>query len=163
MAGAAAHKNGGDCPQVKACLHNGRQDPLCITAPILLDRSLSAFGSMAAAVSIQDTFFIWISVTVQPGTPAHLFHRFINTADNAKLKAAAGSRIRDSIIQPHQVHSPAANVHQKNRRLIPDVFRMESKRRIALGEQFHILDCQFIRFIFVSETKRLLLPEQILP
>ena len=40
---------------------------------------------------------------------------------------------------------------------------MESKRRIALGEQFHILDCQFIRFIFVSETKRLLLPEQILP
>ena len=76
-----------------------------------------------AGLSSQNTLHLGVGYR-QPGIPADLFFRFINAANHAKLQAAAGGSVGDAVVQPHEIHRPAADIHEQNRRLILDEFRV---------------------------------------
>ena len=56
-------------------------------------------------------------------------------AEPAKFQAAAGGGVRDAIIQAHEVHRPAADVHQQHGRLVADKLRAVHDGRLSLREQ----------------------------
>ena len=124
-----------------------------VKPPLFLD-NVSGVLIHTAGLSCQNTLHLSVGHR-QPGIPADLFFRFINAADHTEFQTSAGSRIGNTIIQPHQINSPAADVHEKNRRLILDEFRMQSNGGIALWEQFHILDGDFVGNSFKLEAHRL--------
>ena len=97
------------------------------------------------------------------GISAYLLGDLIHTPDHTKLQAAAGSGVWNTVVQPHQVYGPATDVCEKNRRLVPNTFRVKSQGRVSLWEQFYILNPDLIALILVPETQRLLFPKQIFP
>ena len=76
----------------------------------------------------------------QPGIPPHLFADLIHAADHAELETAAGGRIRNTFVEPHEIHCPSSDIHEQHGRLIPQQLRMNSQSRIALWKQLHILN-----------------------
>ena len=63
--------------------------------------------------------------------------------------------IRDVVVQSHKIHRPSADVHEEHRRLILHQLRMNSDGGVALGEQFHAFDFDFVAFPFEQEVDRL--------
>ena len=54
-----------------------------------------------------------------------------------------------------EIHRPAADVHEQDRRLVLDEFRMDGNGGIPLWEQFHILDGDFVGDSLKLEAYRL--------
>ena len=85
-----------------------------------------AAGFHAAALAVQNTFDLNIRYR-QSGISAYLLGDLIHTPDHTKFQAAAGSGIWNTVVQPHQVYGPATDICEKNRRLVPNTFRVESQ------------------------------------
>ena len=66
-----------------------------------------------------------------------LFADLIHAADHAELETAAGGRIRNTFVEPHEIHCPSSDIHEQHGRLIPQQLRMNSQSRIALWKQLH--------------------------
>ena len=99
----------------------------------------------------------------QPHIPADLFFRFIDAPDHAKFQTPAGRSVGDAIVQPHEIHRPAADVHEKDRRLILDKFGVKNDGRVPLREQLHILDGDFVGDSFKFEAHRLGRTQKVFP
>ena len=78
-----------------------------------------------AGLSGQNTFHLSVG-NGQSNIPANLFFCFVDAPDHAELQAAAGRSVGNTIVQPHEIHLPAADVHEKDRRLILDEFGVKS-------------------------------------
>ena len=96
----------------------------------------------------------------QPEQPAHLFADLINAADHAKFQAPAGSGVGDAVIQPHQIHRPAANVRHNDGRLVQQ-FRLGQYGGIALGKQGHLLDGDGVVLPLVAKRDSASIPIQV--
>ena len=70
--------------------------------------------------------------------------------------------MRDTVVQPHDIHSPAANVRKDHGGFIEQITVLED-RRIALRKQLHILHGNLIRNPFIQKRDRLALAQQICP
>ena len=70
--------------------------------------------------------------------------------------------MRDAVVQPHDIHRPAANVRKDHGRFIQQIAVLEDGR-IALREQLHILHRSFIRNSFIRKRDRFALAQQICP
>ena len=51
----------------------------------------------------------------QTGFPAHLLPDVIHAADHAELQAVCRVGHRDGVVDAHEVHCPAAQVHEEHR------------------------------------------------
>lgn len=160
-AGSAAHDHGRNCFQIEPGFHNCRQYFLRVE-PSLPDNNFFCGRVHAAALAVQNTFDLNVRYR-QSGISAYLLGDLIHAPDHTKLQAAAGSGVWNTVVQPHQVYGPATDVCEKNRRLVPNTFRVKSQGRVSLWEQFYILNPDLIALILVPETQRLLFPKQIFP
>ena len=75
-------------------------------------------GSTLLTISCQHTFHLGVG-NGQACLPADLFLRFIDASDHSQLQASAGGGVGDSIVQPHEVHGPASDVHKEHRGFSP--------------------------------------------
>ena len=124
-AGSAAHDHGRNCLQIEPGFHNCRQYFLRVE-PSLPDNDFFCGRVHAAALAVQNTFDLNIRYR-QSGISAYLLGDLIHTPDHTKFQAAAGSGIWNTVVQPHQVYGPATDICEKNRRLVPNTFRVESQ------------------------------------
>ena len=83
--------------------------------------------------------------------------------DHAELQAAVGRSVGNTIVQSHEIHRPAADVHEKDRRLILDEFGGKSDGGVPLREQFHILDGDFVGDSFEFEAHQLGRTQEVFP
>ncbi len=158
---SAAQHDYRDGFEVKPRFHGCREKPFGVEAALFLDDA-SGVLVHAAGLSRQHSFHLRVG-NGQSYIPADLFFRFVNAADHAKLQAAAGGSVRDAVVQPHEVHRPAADIHEQNRRLILDEFRVDGDGGIPLREQFHIFDGDFVGDSLKSEAHQLGRTQKVFP
>ena len=66
----------------------------------------------AAGLPGKDTFHLGVGYG-QPHVPANLLFCFIDAPDHAELQAAAGSGVGNTVIRPHMICRPAADIHER--------------------------------------------------
>ena len=145
---------------VQTCFGNGRENASGIKPSFALDDGFHAVVHTVRAAA-QDIFNLRTGKR-QIQASAHLLRDLIQTADHAQLQAAARSCVRDAVVQPHDIHGPAANVREDHGRFVQQIAVLED-RSIALREQLHILHRSFIRNPFIRKRDRLALAQQIRP
>ena len=150
-----------DCLEVKPRFHGCREKPFGVEASLLLN-DIPGVLVHAAGLSGQHTLYLSVGHR-QPGIPAHLFFRFVDAADHPQFQDAAGGSVGNAVVQPHQVHCPAADVHKQYGRLVLDEFRVDGDSGIPLREQLYILDGDFVGDSFEFEAHRLGRTEKVFP
>ena len=147
--------------QVKPRFHGCREKPFGVEAALFLDDA-SGVLVHAAGLSRQHSFHLRVG-NGQSYIPADLFFRFVNATDHAKLQAAAGGSVGDAVVQPHEIHRPAADIHEQNRRLILDEFRVDGDGGISLREQLYIFDGDLVGDSFEPVTDWLGRTQKVFP
>ena len=123
-----------------------------IEAALLPNDSLGRF-LQAAGFPSQNPFNLRIG-NGQAQAPPDLLLCFVNTADHAQLQAAAGRGVWHAVVQTHQIHRPAADVHKQDGRFVPDELRVHSKGGIPLREQLYFLNGHFVESALKPEAHR---------
>ena len=70
-------------------------------------------------------------------------------------------RCRQGVVDPHQIHRPAADVHEQQRRFVGQQIRLSHQGGKALGKQLHICDGDAVFHPLVAELDRLGRTKQI--
>ena len=115
----------------------------------------------ADSAAPQDT----LDLHVRHGHAEHLTRLLadlIQAADHAQLQASAGSGVGDAVVQPHQVHCPAANVCHDDGGLVQQL-RLGQHGGVALGEQHHIREVNGVVPALIAEAHGLTAPKQVVP
>ena len=80
-----------------------------------------------------------------------------------QFQASAGGGVGDSIVQPHEVHGPASDVHKEHRGFSPYEFWVNGNGGAALWKKSDILNGHLIGDSFKLEAYRLGRTEQVFP
>ena len=70
-------------------------------------------------------------------------------------------RYRQGVVDPHQIHRPAADVHEQQRRFVGQQVRLSHQGGKALGKQLHICYGDAVLHTLVAELDRLGRTEQV--
>ena len=116
----------------------------------------------AAGLSRQHSLHLGVG-NGQPHIPANLFFHLVDAADHPQFQAPAGGGVGNIVVQPHQVHRPAADVHEQDRGFVLEEFRVDHQGGIPLWEQLHILDGHFVGDALELEAYRLGRRAKVLP
>ena len=116
----------------------------------------------AAGLSSQHSLHLGVG-NGQPHIPANLFFYLVDAADHPQFQAPAGGGVGNIVVQPHQVHRPAADVHEQDRGFVLEEFRVDHQGGIPLWEQLHILDGHFVGDALELEAYRLGRRAKVLP
>ena len=127
--------------QVEAGFHRGRQQMLCVLAPLLIHNVTHRLADRAG-VTCQHIFDLSIREG-QPGFSAHLLPNVIHAADHAEFQAVGGIGRRDGVVDVHKVYCPAAQIHEEHGRFILQKPHFGHKGGVALGEDGNFLDKHF--------------------
>ena len=116
----------------------------------------------AAGLSRQHSLHLGVG-NGQPHIPADLFFHLIDAADHPQLQAPAGGGVGNIVVQPHEIHRPAADVHEQDGWLVLEEFRVDHQGGIPLWKQLHILDGHFVGDALELEAYRLGRRAKVLP
>ena len=117
---AAAQHHDRDGLEVKSRFHGCGKKALRANSPLLPDDAPCILVH-AAGLSGQNTLYLRVG-DGQSDVPADLLFCFIHAADHAEFQTAACGCVGNAVVQPHEIHRPAADVHRKDRRLVLDEF-----------------------------------------
>ena len=98
----------------------------------------------------------------QPGFAAHLFSDVIYAADHAELQAVRSVSRRDGVVDAHEVHRPAAQVHEEHGRFVLQKPHFGHKGGVALREDSNFLDGNAVLHALEFEIHGLVAPQQII-
>ena len=98
----------------------------------------------------------------QPGFAAHLFSDVIHTTNHAEFKAVCRIGHRDGVVDAHEVHSPAAQIHEEHGWFVLQKPHFGHKGGVALGEYRNFLNRDAVLHALELVVHRLLAPQQIL-
>ena len=108
----AAQQHGGDSVQVKAGFHRGREQMLCVLAPLSVHNVAHRIADRAG-LTCQHIFDLGICQG-QPGFAPHLFPNVIHAANHAEFQTVRSVSRRDGVVDAHEVHRPAAKIHEEH-------------------------------------------------
>ena len=157
---AAAQQHGGDGVQVEAGFHRGRQQmfgvlttlPVHDVAHCLADR---------AGLTRQHIFDLGIREG-QSGFPAHLFTDVIHAADHTEFQTVRSVSRRDGVVDAHEVHRPAAEIHKEHGRFVLQKPHFGHKGGVALGKDGNFLNRNAVLHALELVVHRLIAPQQII-
>ena len=158
--GAASQEDGGHGPDVQAALHDGGEEAVGVGVRFPLN-DLPGPPVHAAGV-ISEHALNLCRRHGQAKRTAHLLRDLIQTADHPQLQASAGGGVGDPVVQAHQVHRPAPDVRQNDRRLVQQ-FRLGQHGGVALGEQGHLRDGDGAGAPLKPEGHESTVPEKVVP
>ena len=98
----------------------------------------------------------------QAGFPAHLLPNIIHAADHAEFQTVRSVSRRDGVVDAHEVHCPAAQVHEEHGRFVLQQPHFGHKGGVALGEDGIFLDGNAVLHALEFEIHGLVAPQQIL-
>ena len=85
----------------------------------------------------------------------------IDAADHPQFQTVRRFRYRQGVVDPHQIHRPAADVHEQQRRFVGQQIRFSHQGRKTLGKQLHICNSDAVFHALVTELNRLGRTKQI--
>ena len=98
----------------------------------------------------------------QPGFAPHLLPNVIHAANHAEFKAVCRIGHGDSVVDAHEVHRPAAQVHEEHGRFVLQKPHFGHKGGVALREDSNFLDGNAVLHALEFEIHGLVAPQQIL-
>ena len=156
----AAKKNSRHGSDVQAALRDGREQAFGVAFRFLINDFFRVLVHMAG-IAAQNAFNLRCRHR-QAKAAADLLADLIQAADHPKFQTAAGGGVGDAVVQPHEIHRPAADIRNDDGWLIQQA-TLRQRCGIALRIQRHFGDRDDIVLSFIAEGHRFTAPAQVVP
>ena len=158
-AGPAAQHDQRHGVKIEARFHDCGEQPLGIQPPLFV-HDAAHLVSQAAGLARQHLFDLGISKR-KTCFLTDTFPDLVDATNHPKFQAVRRFCYRQGVVDPHQIHRPAANVHEQQRRFVGQQVRLSHQGGKALGKQLHIRDGDAVFHTLVAELNRLGRTKQI--
>ena len=145
--------------KIEARFHDCGEQPLGIQPPLFV-HDAAHLVSQAAGLARQHLFDLGISKR-KPCFLTDTFPDLVDATNHPKFQAVRRFCYRQGVVDPHQIHRPAANVHEQQRRFVGQQVRLSHQGGKALGKHLHIRDGDAVFHTLVAELDRLGRTKQI--
>ena len=98
----------------------------------------------------------------QPGFAPHLLPNIIHAADHAEFQTVRSVSRRDGVVDAHEVHCPAAQVHEEHGRFVLQKPHFSHKGGVALWEDGNFFDSDAVLHTLELVVHRLVASQQII-
>jgi len=133
---------------------------LCVLATLFVHNVTHRIADRAG-LTCQHIFDLGIREG-QPGFAPHLLPDVIHAADHAELQAVRSVSRRDGVVDAHEVHCPAAQVHEEHGRFVLQKPHFGHEGGVALREDSNFLDGNAVLHALEFEIHGLVAPQQII-
>ncbi len=145
--------------KIEARFHDCGEQPLGIQ-PALFVHDAAHLIRQAAGLPRQHLLDLRVGER-KTGFLADPLADLVDAADHPQLQTVCRFRYRQGVVDPHQIHRPAADVHEQQRRFVGQQVRLGHQGGKALGKQLHIRDGDAVFHTLVAELDRLGRTKQI--